>query len=61
MMSEGEIILSKDITESQNCRGWKEPPDIESSPPAKQAPLHGRIHNLPGQPVMYLISEYPSP
>ena len=29
------------ITESQNCRGWKEPPEIiETNPPAKAGSLH---------------------
>ncbi|XP_052553558.1 LYR motif-containing protein 4 isoform X1 [Tympanuchus pallidicinctus] len=28
------------ITESQNCRGWKGPPEIESNSPAKAGSLH---------------------
>ena len=32
------------LTESQNYRGWKGPPEImESNPPAKQAP-YSRLH-----------------
>ena len=32
-------IMEKYSAESQNCRGWKELPEIESSPPAKAGSL----------------------
>ena len=34
--------MSNSFTESQNCRGWKGPPEIiESNCPAKQVPYNG--------------------
>ena len=38
------------ITESQNCRGWKGPPEIiESNPAAKQPPTAGYTGRHPGR------------
>ena len=52
--------LRWDLTESQNCRGWKEPPEIIKAGPLQQVAQVGiqagleylqrrRIHDLPGQ------------